>query len=580
MASENAKDSRFGLSRLLSLVRMDGWVNTLTGLATGRDARTASAPNTANRLSYADCEALWSTSDTAQRIVDIPAEEMLREGFDLTIPDAPEAAERIGAQFDDLMLSAKLLDMVRKTRAFGGAVALMGVDDGASDLSEPLDLTRSRGVRFLTVFDPSEFSVLEWEGGIGSPNYGEPLIYSINPRIVSADARLGAGVLSRVHASRVLRMTRPFLTRIRMQGSRGVGDSVFETVWEVIRDFDTSHHDAAALIKDFAQAVFKIKGLAEAVASDNAGLIRERMMMMDLSRSVLRAIALDAETEDFERKPTPVSGLSDILDRLSLRVAAATRIPVTRLMGQAPAGLNATGDADARNFYDFIHSEQTALLTPVIERLTRALMLSRGSPTRGIEPENWTIVYRPLWQPSQKEQADTRGVMAQADAVYFDRGVLSAEEIRQARFGGDTFKVDTSIESDDLEDDRDLDETAEGEGVDRLDPEGNPIAVMPGETGAGGAPKLQDTALNGAQITSAIEIVKSVGRNELSRESGAAMLVEFFNLDPARAERILGPRNFKPEPSPAEQAAIARAENPAPIAAPPQNNPRTPPGAE
>ena len=563
MSTNEKNSSAFGLSRLLSLVRLDGWVNVLTGVATSRDARTSSAPNPQNKLGLADCEALYVSSDTAQRIVDIPAEEMSREGFDLKIPDGGAEAERLGAMLDDLKFDSKLLDMTRKTRALGGAILFLGADDGAPSLDQPLDPVRSRGVRFLTVFDPNEFSVLEWQGAIGAPDYGEPLMYSISPRIISADPRYGAGVLGRVHASRLVRMTRPTLTRIRSQSNRGVGDSVYETVWESIRDFDMAHSEAAALVKDFAQAVFKIRGLSEAIASDNAKLVAERLRMMDLSRSVLRAVALDAENEDFERKPTPVSGLSDILDRLSIRVAAATRIPVTKLMGQAPAGLNATGDADTRNFYDYLKSEQTSLHRPVIESVTRLIMLSRGSPTQGAEPENWSVEFRPLWQPTQKEQADARNVMASADSIYLTQGVLSADEVRRARFGGDAWSVSTSIKVDDL-DDNDSDEIENEEGVTRLDPEGNPIQVASGST----APKAADTALNGAQISSAIEIVRSVGREELSRESGLAMLIEFFNLSSESANRILGPVAFKPiepaTPAPPQNTQNPPAPGPAP----------------
>lgn len=67
--------------------------------------------------------------------------------------------------------------------------------------------------------------------------------------------------------------------------------------------------------------------------------------------------------------------------------------------------------------------------------------------------------------------------------------------------------------------------------------------------------KAADTAMNGAQVTSAIQIVTLVAAGELPRESGVAMLVEFFSLAPERAERVMGSvgKSFqpaKPEPQP------------------------------
>ena len=52
--------------------------------------------------------------------------------------------------------------------------------------------------------------------------------------------------------------------------------------------------------------------------------------------------------------------------------------------------------------------------------------------------------------------------------------------------------------------------------------------------------KVADTALNGAQVQSAAEIVASVAEGRLPRESGVAMLVRFFNLAVSDAESIMG----------------------------------------
>lgn len=565
-----------------AISKVDGWANVLTGVGTlgasARDKRSGAAPNP-QPLSYSDALALYRSTDTGARIVDIPAEEMIRAGWDLRIPDDHETAEKLGAKLDDLEASAKLLDLSKKVRAFGGAIALVGADDGSTNFALPLAEERIKSVKFLTVFDPSEVSVLEYEGAIGSPDYGDPLFYAIHPRVITASPTSPA-LLNRVHRSRVLLFRNPPISRLQANANAAFGDSIFDLTWRVIRDFDSAYSNSNALIEDFAQAVFKIKGLAEAIAADRSDVVKERLRIMDLSRSVLRAIALDADGEDFERKPTPISGLAELLDRFANRLAAATRIPVTVLMGTSPAGLNATGASDVRLFYDFISSQQNTIIRKPFERLIRLVMLAADSPTRGKEPENWALEFRPLWQPSEQEQATTRQTMANSDQIYLGAGVLSADEVRQARFGGDRYSVNTSIEAEDLNEE--ADDLAESEGVTRgVDENGEPIQVKPGEmnpaAGASGAPKAQDTALNGAQVTSAIEIVKSVHRGELPRESGLAMLAEFFNLSPESAEKIMGPENFKPEPTAEEKALAAAAKNPPPQPGAPKPQPRPQP---
>ena len=559
MARKSSKNDR---ARGDSLARQDGWNNVLTALGSKtRDKRESHIP-VPEPLSYADALSIYRASDTAARIVDVPAEEMLRQGFEIKIPEGHEESEAIVSALDDLEVDSKLLDLAKKTRAFGGAVALIGAQDGATGLSKPLNENGIRSIDFLTVFDPSEVSVLEFVGAPGDRNYGEPAMYSIHPKVLSvAPKALG---LERVHASRVLHFRGPSISRLQEQANRGFGDSVFDLVWKVVRNFDTAHENAHALVEDFAQAVFKIKGLAEAIAGDRADVVKKRLEIMDLSRSVLRGIALDGESEDFERKPTPISGLADLLDRFAQRLSAATRIPVTVLMGQSPAGLNATGASDIRIFYDFIASQQNAILKKPLERFVRLLMLSKKGPTKGIEADNWCVEFRPLWQPSEQEQAQTRQTIAQADQVYLTNGVVSADEVRKARFGGDKFSVDTSID-DDNETENEASDLADEEGVTReVDAEGNPIQVKPGETvpasgssgapgapSSGGAPKVQDQAMNGAQVTSLIEVVRAYHAEEIPRESALAIVRIAFRLTDQEASDLIGPENFQPKEPPA-----------------------------
>jgi hypothetical protein len=66
---------------------------------------------------------------------------------------------------------------------------------------------------------------------------------------------------------------------------------------------------------------------------------------------------------------------------------------------------------------------------------------------------------------------------------------------------------------------------------DTLDPAQAPAGLAEGPA--------QDTALNGAQVLAAVEIVARVTRKELTASMGRAMLIEFFNLTPPAADSIL-----------------------------------------
>jgi hypothetical protein len=64
--------------------------------------------------------------------------------------------------------------------------------------------------------------------------------------------------------------------------------------------------------------------------------------------------------------------------------------------------------------------------------------------------------------------------------------------------------------------------------------------------------KAADSALNGAQVSSALSIVQSAAMGEITRESAIGMIANFFNLPREVAEEILGGEPSKKTPPPTE----------------------------
>lgn len=570
--------------------RRDGWENLLTGVADmNRDKREAARP-ISRLLTYEGARSLWRSDDTAALIVEKPADDMTRKGFDVQIkaeagdPNGASTAHEIKEATDDALKTlgakVKFRDALRYARAYGGGGILIGLNDaaGLADLIKPVNETAIRSIDYLTSFDVRELQVLDYYSNPLAPKFGEPRIFRINPRALGIGSSVG---VIDVHESRILRFMGPITSRDDVLYNQGWGDSVLGRVFEVIRDYGLSWSGAAALIQDFAQAVYKIKGLAAAVAQDREQTVIKRIKLMDLSRSYLRGIALDADGEDFERKPTPMAGLPEVLDRFVNRLAQAGRFPVSMITGQSPAGLNATGTENTRYYYDWIASEQETEVTPPAQKLVRYLFLAKQGPTRGTVPDAWSIVHRPLWQLDAKTEADKRLANAQADAVYLSNGVITPEEARK-RFEGDTYSDDLHVSNEDQAAFDDVDPT-EGEGDPSLtrDPKAaaDPNApALPGKPSDGGA-KAQDTALNGAQVTAALQIVQAVASGSLPRDSGVSMIAEFFNLAPERAERIMGSvgKGFTPkEPTPPAPPPGAEPGGNTP---PNGNAPKPPPGS-
>ena len=197
----------------------------------------------------------------------------------------------------------------------------------------------------------------------------------------------------------------------------------------------------AHLMTDMSQAVFGMADLHDLIATGQMDLIEKRLEVVDLSRSVARAMLIDSEKESFERKPTPLTGVPDLLDRFMIRMSAAAGMPVTLLFGRSPAGMNATGESDTRAWYNRVEALQGNSLRPRLKRLFRWLLTEGGAR----EPDAWDVHFKPLWTPTAKESAEIRHLQAQTDAAYLKEGVVFAEEVALSRFTAQGWSEETEL---------------------------------------------------------------------------------------------------------------------------------------
>lgn len=506
--------------------RNDGWQNLITGLHNPlRDKNLGMAPYVEN-FTADQCDQIYSSSDMAARIVDTLPNEMTRAGFDVRIEageDLAEIMEKRHEELETLQCMNKALKIARKQ---GGAAIFLGVNDEVENLAIPLDVSRVKRLDYLTVFESRELRAIEWQNNPFAKDFGLPSLYQVTPRGLNAVLEPEQNY---IHASRLIRFDGTDYFRTEYKAQREWSFSVFTRVFSVIRQFESAWGSATGLMQDFAQAVFKITGLADAVSSDKEDLVRKRYEAIDYFRSSMRAIVIDAEKEQFERTNSQMGGLSDILEQFALRLAAAANMPAALLMGQSPSGLNSTGASEIRWFYDQVTAHIQFELKPAIRLITSLLFQEKGNV-----PENWSIEFRPLWQSTDKEIADVRMQMAQADSQYVAMGVLSPQEVAKSRFGGDAYSIETRIDL--LEESGETEEAGESE-----------------ETQESLRP-----VLNPEYYQQIMLLVQQAAKKEISRESAIAAMKLFFCVSPEMAEELLGPEIEAPN----AKSGSAEQENP------------------
>lgn len=606
------------------IFRSDGWTSLLSGLGTlSRDKREAMYFQP-DLIDWETALNIYRGDPLAARIIETKPNELVREGYEINITDEEEdesdddraeadkpdkvdilkrgkvqrevldqrkifggketkglakvgkdLQEEIENKWDELELLPTIHEALCYEAAYGGAAILIGANDGATELSFPLIVKNVKSVDFLTALEPREITPVAWYGDPRAPKFGKPAIYQLTPSVpgMAVDGKIHAQSV-KIHESRLIVFPGVRVTRRNIAANGGWGDSILTRVYRVLRDFNISWGAAGILVADFAQAVYKMKGLNELLQEDTKDLFKQRMLGMELSRSVARAVMIDGDDE-FERKQTPVSGLPDLLDRFATQLAAAADLPLTLLMGESPGGLNASGASgdQLRMFYDKIASTAKRKIIPAIRRITTCIFQALGG-----EPETWSINPRPLWQLTEKERAETRKIQADTDAIYMDRSVVSSEEIRDSRFGGDGYSFETSLkerEESEISPEAMAAYAAEmsqpalgpdGKPVQpELGPDGKPLPVpnegisipgtgTPAPSSTGGAPiapggigrEIQKEAMNGAQISSLLEVIQAANDKAISRESAGAVLRLAFQIGDKDATDLLGPETFVP----------------------------------
>lgn len=151
---------------------------------------------------------------------------------------------------------------------------------------------------------------------------------------------------------------------------------------------------------------------------------------------------LDKE-DSFTTTQYSFSGLSDMILQFGQQISGATGIPLVRLFGQSPAGLNSTGESDMRMYYDNISAQQESRLRDGMMKMLQVLHMSLFG-TRA--PEGFDFDFVPLWQTSQKEKADISNTIVTLVSTAFEKGIIDqATALQELKQSSDQTGVFTNI---------------------------------------------------------------------------------------------------------------------------------------
>lgn len=397
--------------------RIDSLSNALTGLGGANDKGASARPDTtAGPLTYSELTFLYWKNGLSNRIVSSVAEDAVKNGWK-TEGDFSEIDQRLGIQ-------QKIGQALTFARVYGGAGILMITNQ--KDLSKPMGADEK--LQGLHVFERIEMQPLSWEGDIQSPSFREVKEWQLTP--LSPALNGGWSGRAKVHASRMLYVDGAEIPAAIRLANQGFGGSVLDPAWDAVRNRTTIGQTGAAMAQDFRVDVLKVSGLAAKSVSDQAAWFQTRMSMMARMRSVL-SLTVVGENEEYLSRATSVSGWKDLTAAAAEDLAAATGIPLTRLYGLAPGGLNADGDSQREMHGAMIARVQEQRLRGPLQKYYAVAGQTTGQKAGWIE-------FNSIYQPTPEEQEKLRQMQAITDQTLIESGVLDPLHVARSRFGPDS----------------------------------------------------------------------------------------------------------------------------------------------
>lgn len=390
--------------------------------------------------------ALYRESWIVRRIIDVIPADMLKNWITITSGLDPDVEKRLSLTLRRTQLIDKLKRGMQWGRLYGGALGVMLVKHQGYDLSQPLQLDWIMPGDFagLLIFD-------RWNGvnpsselieDISDPDYGYPKYYTVT------DPAGGGSV--KIHHSRVIRFTGNTLPFWEEIAEMQWGASVVESIFDELRKRDNVSWNIAQLTFMANIRVLKMQDLGQLLAATDNESQAELLRTLEAQNMLLNNMGMQVmdAADGLETHQYTFGGLADCYQQFIMDISGAAEIPVTRLFGRSPSGLNATGESDLQNYYDMIAEKQESYLRPILNKVLPPFIIS----TLGSLPDDFDFEFDPVAEPTDKERADLAKCGTDNVVAAYNAGLISQRTaLKELKQQSERTGVWTNITDEDIE---------------------------------------------------------------------------------------------------------------------------------
>lgn len=353
----------------------------------------------------------------------MPARDAIRNGYDITINDGTEVKEEVidAIKQADITyrINQNLEEFITKGRTFGIRIAMFLVDSSDIKYYEKpfnIDGVTPGSYRGIVQVDPYWITPeldLEAGGNPASMFFYEPTWWRVNAK--------------RIHRTHLIIFRNgdvpDLLKPTYMYGGIPVPQQIYEKVYNAER----SANEVPQLILTKRSIVMKTD---IAMFNANQALGEQKLQIQAQLMNNYGTKVVDLEDEILHLD-TSLADLDQVITGQYQLVAAAAKIPVTKLLGTQPKGFNATGEFDEASYHEELESIQANDLTPLLERHHLLLIRSIICPKFNITPFVTTVTWKPTDSPTALELATLNKLKADTDSVVSTLGAIDGYDVRK-----------------------------------------------------------------------------------------------------------------------------------------------------
>jgi phage-related protein (TIGR01555 family) len=363
---------------------------------------------------------LYEISWEARKIIRIPIEDAMRKDWEVKgIEEAK--ANQIKTRLDQLGFKLSLMRAMILERLLGGCLQFFGIEDNRDEPEREYLPRNGYRTRFINTVPISRIARVDWGTDPLKADYMRPEKFLVN------------GV--QVHTSRCLvwdgePLFDPYdfaLTNFRSNIS-GFGPSKLAPIWDDI-----------VRATGIRQAAFQMAQMNNSIIAalegyqDLRGTVPGQNKISDIKKlvnelSVYKAAILDKGKVDVTTLASSFGSVPEMMITSLQILSAASDIPATRFIGQAPGGLNATGESDLENYYNVIDAIQKQRMEPRLRKTYDIIGWQMFPNSWAEDRKKLEFEFPPLWNLSELEEADRTSKIIDNMAKLLENRLITEEK--------------------------------------------------------------------------------------------------------------------------------------------------------